>query len=583
MDTMSQRTAHRKLAAPHKRGGSADGNYRAWRSAESRSKAKDLAEPLELVWRRHRAEALAHLSLIEEALAALATLQLDEELHTRAKRAAHMLAGSVGTFGFARASEVARELEQELEKAVPARLPTMSWLTAILRRELDGGASSSEADDDAHPDDEHVRVLVVDSDRALCERIASACERRAMLCDRAANPQEAWALLAKHRPTIVLLDLALPEAELADGYTLLSELSCSEPPIPVLVLTDGGSFTDRVEAARRGSRAFLPKSLLPAEVLGAVEEFLARDRLAATRVLAVDDDPTVLDVMGAMLRPHQVELHTLLDPGHFWEALEEVEPELLILDVDMPGVNGPELCRTVRNDPRWSRLAVIFATARTDAETVEAVFNAGADDYVAKPIVGPELVSRVSNRLERVRMYRAQAETDGLTGLSNRVTSEKGLKQLAALSDRFSEPLSLAMLDVDRFKSINDTHGHAVGDSVLRSVGEYLRREFRGNDVVGRWGGEEFVIGLYGMARDDAVRRLTDMLERFGSEAFQGATGTLHVTFSAGVAEHGLDGSGVDALCEAADEALYRAKAAGRARVMAAGEASLSAPATEAG
>jgi PleD family two-component response regulator len=112
----------------------------------------------------------------------------------------------------------------------------------------------------------------------------------------------------------------------------------------------------------------------------------------------------------------------------------------------MPGINGLELCRTVRNDHRWSGIAVIFATAGTDADTVERVFRAGADDYIAKPIVGPELVARVSNRLERVRLYRAQAETDGLTGLSNRVTSEGGLEQLAALSDRFSEPLSVVML-----------------------------------------------------------------------------------------------------------------------------------------
>jgi diguanylate cyclase (GGDEF)-like protein len=176
----------------------------------------------------------------------------------------------------------------------------------------------------------------------------------------------------------------------------------------------------------------------------------------------------------------------------------------------------------------------------------------------------------VANRLERVRLHRAQADTDGLTGLSNRITSEKGLQQLAELSNRLLQPLSLALLDVDRFKSVNDTHGHAAGDAVLRSVGEYLRREFRGHDVVGRWGGEEFVVGMYGMSRKDAVRRLTDMLERFRREEFQGSDGPFSVTFSAGVAEYMLDGSLIDVLCDAADEALYRAKKAGRARVLAA-------------
>jgi diguanylate cyclase (GGDEF)-like protein len=301
-----------------------------------------------------------------------------------------------------------------------------------------------------------------------------------------------------------------------------------------------------------------------------VERFLVRDRLTATRVLVVDDDPVVLDTVRAVLNPH-LEVFTLADPLRFWETLEEVEPELLVLDVDMPDVNGLELCRTVRNDPRWGGIAVIFATAATDVETVELAFGAGADDYIAKPIVGPELLARVSNRLERVRLYRAQAETDGLTGLSNRVTSEGGLEQLAALSQRFSEPLSVVMLDLDRFKHVNDNHGHAAGDRVLRRVGEYLRREFRGNDVVGRWGGEEFIVGMYGMTRANAVRRLTDMQARFSREEFPDEGDMFHVSFSAGVAEYPLDGSDTDAVCRAADEALYRAKAGGRAQVVAAG------------
>jgi diguanylate cyclase (GGDEF)-like protein len=512
------------------------------------------------------------VAVIETALASLNTRKLEEDLRERAQRAAHMLAGTVGTFGFKRASEAARELQHEFERAVPARYPTMAWLAAVLRRELEEDGSPTEQPPEDEPDRDGVRVLVVDRDRELCERLASACERRGMACDLAATPREAFQISSSRRPTIVLLDLALPEKELAEGYALISELSSSTPPIPVLVLTSNDSFTDRVEAARRGSRAFLPKSLVPAEVLSAVEQLLARDRLAATRVLMVDDDPTVLALMSALLRPHDVELFTLLDPLRFWETLENVVPELLILDVDMPAVNGPELCRTVRNDPRWGGIAVIFVTGRTDPETIETVFNAGADDYVPKPIVGPELVSRVANRLERVRLYRALADTDGLTGLSNRITSEKGLAQLIALSDRFGEPLSLAMLDVDRFKTINDTHGHHAGDAVLRSLGEYLGREFRGNDVVGRWGGEEFVIGMYGMRGEDGVRRLSDMLERFSAEEFHGSDGTFHVSFSVGVAEHRRAGAGIDVLCEAADQALYRAKTAGRARVMAAEE-----------
>jgi diguanylate cyclase (GGDEF)-like protein len=253
-------------------------------------------------------------------------------------------------------------------------------------------------------------------------------------------------------------------------------------------------------------------------------------------------------------------------------VLQEVAPELLIIDVDMPGINGIELCRTVRNDPRWNRLAVIFATSHTDADTIERIFNAGADDYVPKPIVGPELINRVANRLERIRLYRVQAETDYLTGLDNRQKATDGLAQLVALANRYGEPVSIAMLDIDRLKHINDRYGHPVGDSVLRRLGEHLRRAFRGTDVVGRWGGEEFILGMYGMARDNGVKRLAGVLEQFSTEQFKAGGTTLRTSFSAGVAEYPTDGADVVTVSRAADEALYRAKADGRARVFATGE-----------
>lgn len=530
-------------------------------------------DALRAIWQKHRAGVLERVGLIERAVNALAEGELDQQLCVEARRAAHSLIGSVGTFGFIRASEAARELELELAEPAPAHAPAMSTLIAAVRRELQSEVLAPTSSQGTELADDQLRVVVVDDDHELCERIATEAASREMHCDTAASPQEARTLCAEDPPAIVLLDLTFPPDGMADAYALLSELSAATPPIPVLVLTGTGAFADRVEAARRGSRAFLSKSLLPAEVLDAVEQFLAGDRLAATRVLVVDDDPAMLDAMCALLRPHDLEVSTLVDPLRFWETLEEVAPELLILDVDMPGVNGLELCRTVRNDLRWSRLAVIFATARTDTATVEEVFNAGADDYIAKPIVGPELVSRVANRLERVRLYRAHTETDYLTGLANRAKSDEGLAQLAALADRFSEPMSVAMLDIDCFKLVNDRHGHAMGDRVLRRLGEHLRRDFRGNDVVGRWGGEEFIIGMYGMTRQNGVKRVADTLERFGHEEFTGSQKTLQVSFSAGVAEYPLDGPDLHAVSRAADKALYRAKATGRACVLAASTA----------
>ncbi|HEU0053688.1 MAG TPA: response regulator, partial [Longimicrobium sp.] len=267
-----------------------------------------------------------------------------------------------------------------------------------------------------------------------------------------------------------------------------------------------------------------------------------------------------------------VRVNTVDDPLRFWEALEASTPDAVLLDVDMPHVTGVELCRVMRNDARWSAVPVVFLTGRTDAETIERVFAAGADDFVSKPFVGPELVTRITNRLERVRLHRALADTDALTGAANRRRSEELIQHFLRLAGRQQEPFSLAILDLDRFKEVNDRCGHGTGDEVLRRVARVLQKTFRAEDVVARWGGEEFVVGMYGMEKDDGVQRVADALELMREERFVDPSGCdFGVTFSAGVAQYPADGADLQALYRAADAAMYQAKRAGRDRVLPAG------------
>jgi len=299
---------------------------------------------------------------------------------------------------------------------------------------------------------------------------------------------------------------------------------------------------------------------------------LAGDALRATRAVVVDDDPLVLATVRALLEREGIEVSTLEDPRDLTSALEQAAPELLILDVDMPEIDGRELCRVVRANPAWSRVAVVFLTVHKDPRTIRELFEAGADDYLTKPVVEADLVGRVANRLQRIRAHRAEADTDGLTGLDSRARSADGLAQLLSLGDRFEQKVSVAMLDLDRFKLINDTFGHARGDAVLRNLGERLRCDFRGNDIVGRWGGEECVIGMYGMRRGDGVRRIGDTLRDFRAQRFTTGHSDFSASFSAGVAEYPTDAQDLDGVLQVADEALYEAKQAGRGRVLAARE-----------
>lgn len=540
--------------------------------AREAAPAARLATAVGSLWDRFRDTVVARVQAVEEAAAALRAGGLEEELLRRAEREAHKLSGAAGTFGFAEGSRLAKEVEEILGGPAPpdpAQAPRLEALAAALRAELERPLPAEPARGPAA--DDRPFLLVVDDDRELAERLAMEASGRRFRAEVAPGIPQARRVVARQRPDIVLLDLSFQD-EVDAGLDFLAELSGREPPIPAVVLTGRGAFADRVEVARRGGRGYLQKPVPPGRAVDAVLQALRERTHAETRLLAVDDDPAVLAAVRALLEPRGIQVATLDDPLRFWEALEETAPDVLVLDVDMPHLSGLELCRVVRNEPRWNGIPILFLTSRVDADTVQRVFAAGADDYVAKPFVGPELVTRLTNRLDRVQLHRNLAETDPLTGLANRRKSEEVVQHFLHLAARNRQPLSLAVLDLDHFKAVNDRFGHAAGDEVLQRVARILNRSFRAEDVVARWGGEEFVVGMFGMEKRDAVQRLNHVLAVVREERFDGpGREPFTVTFSAGVATFPADGNELPALYRAADQALYRAKDEGRARVLGAG------------
>ncbi|HWH93105.1 MAG TPA: response regulator [Baekduia sp.] len=536
-------------------------------------------DQLARIWDKHRDTILERVGMLERAVGALVRSRLSEQLRAEAQRSAHQLAGTLGTFGFTTGSENAREMELIFESAQtlgPSRVPILAELVTGLRREVEVARAEPKPQGPRSPSlrgwVDAPRLLIVDDDQDLTDRLAAEAGRRGMQVDVGLTPAAARELALRRRPDAVLLDLTFPGGT-AEAYELLSELASSSPAVPVLVLTVRDAFTDRMEVARRGATGFLHKSLAPEDALDHVAQILERPRTAGTRVLVVDDDPVILDAVQVLLEAEGLAVTTLDDPLRFWDELERVNPTLLLLDVEMPGASGIELCQTLRNAPRWAAVPVLFLTSRRDAPTVQSIFAAGADDYLTKPIIGAELVTRINNRLDRFLLHQALAETDSLTGVANRRSARESLDQLIRLADRFGQPLCLAEIDLDHFKTVNDCYGHPAGDAVLRRLGDQLLRTFRGEDVTARWGGEEFLIAMYGMARQDGVHRIAQLLEAFREEEFRAGGERFSCTFSGGVAQFPDDGANLDRLYQAADQALYRAKSVGRDRVLAAGGA----------
>lgn len=534
------------------------------------------AASLDAVWERFREPTIKRVDAIEDAIIALLEDRLGADQLRAAEREAHKLAGSAGTFGFPRASIIAREIENKLAGGPlgPPDAVGLSEQVLALRADLEGVRPASEPRQELSP--ESIMVLIVEDDPEFAERLVMEAEGRGIRTVHRSSISTARSGLGTSTPAAALIRIRRGVSP--ETLDFITELEARVPPVATVVLADNDSFLDRVEVVRRGARRFVEAPAPPVTVIDALVDIVAQAEGQRATVLAVDDDAHILAALRAILEPRSISITTLDDPFRFWEVLEEVNPDLLILDIDMPHVSGLELCRVVRSEPRWSGIPVLFLTARTDTASIRRAFASGADDYLGKPIVGSELIMRINNRLDRVRLNRELADTDALTGIANRRKSSALVERFVKLARRKGDPFSVAVLDLDHFKSINDTFGHAAGDDVLRCAAQLLSRSLRAEDVIGRWGGEEFTIGLYGTNKSDGAKRLSAILASLAAHEFAAADGsTFHITCSGGVAQLDVDGPDLDSLHRVADSALYEAKAAGRNRVVPAGLAQSSA------
>ncbi|MCP2730695.1 response regulator [Limnofasciculus baicalensis] len=277
------------------------------------------------------------------------------------------------------------------------------------------------------------RVLIVDDD-PLMENLVSEGISLEIQVEVVCQPSKIRDALAKNRPDLVLLSLYW-RGKNRKGFDLLRQLTMSEAPLPVIVLAERDNLADRVKVARLGGKGFLCKPISINMVKSAIEDIGQRSSLEISKLLIVDDDSRLLDLIDTLLQPWGFNLTLLDNPQRFWTVLEKFSPDLLILDIEMPGFSGLDLCAAVRNDPRWGDLPILFLSARTDAPSIHQVFVAGADDYVSKPIVVPELVARILNRLERTKMQRKLAQVSrNNSSVVSRGSLEQGAGERKQLS-----------------------------------------------------------------------------------------------------------------------------------------------------
>lgn len=410
------------------------------------------------------------------------------------------------------------------------------------------------------------KILIVEDNKALAKLIAKKMEDKVeMDIDIAYSLAEAQAFLTNPKEYfIALLDLNLPDApngEVVD-YVISKGL-------PSIVLT--GSMD---EATRE---SFIHKDIVDYVYKGNMDDinyiFRIINRLSKNRqykVMVVEDSAPFRSALKKILTSLQFQVFTA---AHGEEAMnyftDNPDIKLALCDYRMPVKDGLEVLKEIRAIGDKNQIGVLMMTSPSENVNGAIFLKNGANDFIAKPFVKEELICRVNNTIEameNINQIADFANKDFLTGVYNRRYFYENMNEYVAYAEEHMEPYVVAMLDIDHFKKINDTHGHNSGDKVLKTLAKKLIDETKGDDLIARFGGKEFCIILKDISNEDAVKFFVNLRANIANCKVQLKKEQISFTVSIGVAFSRSDYR-LDELLELADEALYRAKENGRNRV----------------
>lgn len=507
----------------------------------------------------------------------------------------HRLAGSSGTFGFDALGHQARELEQQVKPLVElARETTLSsesmaavmgprferavgsldtLLRSAARVSEHVSGSSPIQETEARPDTHESRQLAVvwppDEDAAEHDSLCKGLEENGFSACRVAleNLQD-W--LASEACLVVLCHDSLVE-----GVAERLQLYASQAGgcwVPFLTIVQDDGFARSYDLAIKGAFGTFTMPVDVPALGDRIERILSEQAsMFGGRVLIVDDDMELLEHYALVLESAGLSVQTISEPQALLHALSEFDPDIVFMDLRIGGFSGTTLARMIRFDARWIGLPIVYLSSEKDLSAQLEALSEGADEFITKPVSDSYLIN-----VSRVRCYRARQldkliSRDSLTGLLKHSLIKQEVHKEYARAKRSGYDSVVAMVDLDHFKQVNDTWGHRTGDQVIKALAHALRVKLRKTDVIGRYGGEEFLIVMPECRPDDARRVLQTLCDYFATQVFDTEDGQFQVTLSAGASDLLLYPD-ADTAMEAADQALYLRKSAGRNGVTLAGD-----------
>jgi diguanylate cyclase (GGDEF)-like protein len=363
---------------------------------------------------------------------------------------------------------------------------------------------------------------------------------------------------------LLLLDMnGLPEAEWHERIQALRQQYAMGQLICLEVESDFGQLQ---QALKSGSDSCLLKGRPTHAIVEHIMELNERHDQEAYRVLIVEDSKTASHLIHRSLAEIQIESHIVNDPRETLNALKQFNPDLILMDMYMPNCTGVEVARIIRQHCEFLSIPIVYLSGETNVALQVDAMRLGGDHFLTKPFNPVFLNTIVKSKIERYRALRRSMYHDSLTGLLNHSSGKNMLEVLLSGIVHEGGFLSVVMLDIDHFKQVNDRYGHPTGDQVIRSLSWLLKQRLRKHDMICRYGGEEFLIGLPHADAEQASAIMERIRHDFSQIHHPHGDSHFSTTISAGIATYPLAQTG-DALIKAADLALYQAKHGGRNRV----------------
>lgn len=493
-------------------------------------------------------------------------------------RLIHSLSGSAGTFGFPLLGSAAHEIE-ELIKQQNGAPANPEWNTTIeqglqnLREIAHKGPEKIKLAAKPFPkikqDDSEKPALiyVLEDDVNLAAETQQQLQHFGYNVNVFHSANELKAGVAKQVPDALLADIHLPDGADA-GPRAVNELrEFATVDVPVIFASGHNTWEDRLSAVRAGGQAYLSKPINFALLVEQLDAVTGRKEESEYRILIVDDTVLLAEHYAAVLESAGMQTEVLNNPEKILDVLAVFRPDLILMDIYMPGCTGIEAAQVVRQHTAYTNTPIVYLSTEKALDQQLQALYVGGDDFLQKPINDQHLVAAVRIRAKRFRELSALMNRDSLTGLLNHINLKLALEREVSQAQRRDADLTFVMLDIDNFKSVNDTYGHPVGDQVIKSLARLLIQRLRKTDIAARYGGEEFAVILPDTSAEDAFRIIDDLRQQFSQISYAHINGDFSVTLSAGIAVCQAN-TDMESLIVEADNALYKAKDGGRNQVM---------------